>query len=204
MRPVPFAPRHAPGVRPEFRAEIERVIAGMPPGILRVLEEEEYALVTGRTMLEAEPLLRGRAPRGYPPDATWANLSGGFQGGGSKRIVLAETYEDYDTGLTVFCPDVAEALRHEIGHALDQALGGASMASDFRAAYLLGQKRVEEWNLRDRLEYFLNETVDAGAEETFAELVAIISGGGAAGMDNLVRSTFHEALSVVNRILEGM
>lgn len=204
MLPFPFAPRHATGVRPDFRAEVERVLAGMPYGILRVLDVEGYALVTGRTMLEAEPVLRGQAPRGYPPDATWANLSGGFQGGGAKRIVLAETYEDYDTGLIVFCTDVAEALRHEIGHALDEALGGASTADEFRAAYLLGRKRADEWNLRDRLEYFLNETVDAGAEETFAELVAIMSGGGAAGMDELMRSTFYEALSVVTRILEGL
>jgi hypothetical protein len=176
----------------------------MPAGILRVLDEVGYALVTGRTMLEAEPGLHRQTPRGYPPDATWANLSGGFHRGSAKRIVLAETYEDYDTGLTVLCGDVAETLRHEIGHALDQALGGASTSDQFRSAYLLGRRRVEERNLRERLEYFLNETIDAGAEETFAELVAIVSGGGAAGMDELMRSTFGDALSVVNRILEAL
>jgi hypothetical protein len=130
-------------------------------------------------------------------------LSGGFQGS-ANRIVLAETYEDYETGLSVVCTDLAGVLRHEVGHALDRALGGTSASHDFRAAYLIGRLRVEEWNLRDQLEYFLNETVDAGAEETFAELVAIVTGGGAAGMDDLMRSTFDDALAVVNRIMEAL
>ena len=184
--------------------EVDRALVGMGRAVRAVLDKGGYALVTGVTVVAAEPGLARQRPRGYPPDATWENSRGGYLGGAAKRIVIAETYRDYDSGRSVRSTNVAGALRHEIGHALDDALDGASGGDGFRAMYLLDRIRLHERNLQDELAYFLNEDVNAGAEETFAELVAIACGGGAAGMDELMRSTFEGALAVVTQILEDL
>ncbi|MBD0319160.1 MAG: hypothetical protein ICV87_02430 [Gemmatimonadetes bacterium] len=204
MRPFPFSPRHTEGVGRAFRDEIDRAIAGLSRGVREILDWGGYALVTGLTVVDAEPGLAGQRPRGYPPDATWENSPGGYLGGTAKRIVVAETYRDYESDRFVPCTHVAGALRHEVGHALDDALGGVSAGVEFLSVYVRDRLRLRERNLQDELAYFLNEDLKAGADETFAELVAIACGGGAAGVDELMASTFEDSLALVKRILEDL
>ncbi|MBZ4194741.1 MAG: hypothetical protein LAE24_10615 [Candidatus Contendobacter sp.] len=72
-------------------------------------------------------------------------------------------------------------FRHEIGHALDDASGGLSNSFWFIAAYELDfEKLIMNVSMKDEMVrhfYYLQEG-QAGRRETFAELFAILIGGG--------------------------
>jgi hypothetical protein len=161
------------GTDDQFAKRVGAAYARIPDGVRALLDRSGYDVATCRQYLDLHPDLKGQTPRGYPAGSSEAAAQGVFEAE-DKRIVVPERPE------AVAAADPVGIVRHEVGHAFDDALGNYSQSKEFRDAYNrdLDKMNLEHLNglSEEQLEYYLQDH-GAGAQETFGELFCTAVGG---------------------------
>lgn len=157
-------------VSPEFRKKMLEEIAKLPEADRKLLANDGQRIVVAGKISEIEPSLKDVKPRGWPEGKTWDDADGAhFR---DKKIIAVT--ENTNAGKTKRAEGV---LRHEVGHAIDQALKDFSQSPEFKAAY---DKDVEKLSPFDRAkQQYLLQTGEAGTQETFADVYGAINGASA-------------------------
>ena len=158
----------------------QKAFEQLPLAVKQLLMKNHDEIVTADTLPDA-----GKAfwslwltmhlnphPRGYAAGATWENTSGFSDG---SKTVMAHRYKSSHDGYMHVDDRVEGTVRHESGHRVDDALGLFSDSGEFKKAY---EEDIAKITPSDRanLDYFLQK--EGGRSETFAELFAIMNGGG--------------------------
>lgn len=160
----------------DFQDRVQQTYKAMSPEVQKIVDgHSKIESVTKVT--DALPELKNQKPRGWPPGSTWDSVDGAYSPS-RKAIVVAEEVRDTNQNW-VKSRRMEPVLRHEVGHAVDDALGGFSKTQPFKDAY---DADVPGINKADQatLEYFL-QPGDAGRSEAFAESVANKNGGSTGG-----------------------
>jgi hypothetical protein len=174
-------------VSDEFLRRTQDATQTIPAHVWSGLHQAGWSVKLAQFVTDADPALRGAQPRGWPEGSTWENTDA-VHLPAARTLVFAEKRRDR-AGRVVESTRIEGVLRHEIGHAFDQASGrGAAMRSStpaFLAAYVADARRIPALD-RGQLGYYLQRGA-AGRQETFAEAFAILLGGGS---DEPHRETF--------------
>ncbi len=174
-RPEPDKKNRIPienrGASKEFQEKVQKDLDNLPEGVRKLLIANGTKIVIGGTVSDAKPELKNVRPRGWPPGSTWDNADGLYSPG-DKTVVIAEYRMDGDK--KVPSGRTAGVERHEIGHAVDHAMGDLSHSEEFDKAYQQDIAKLSAAD-RQRLTYLLQND-NAGKEETFAEIFAGING----------------------------
>jgi hypothetical protein len=142
----------------------------IPEQVLTNLMSAGYSVVIAPTILDAMPRRSGYSPRGYGDDANYDNAAALFKTD-SRQILIAEKLQ-----LSKNSPDyknndfATDAVRHELGHAVDCNAGYPSRRSEFKAAYDKDERKLSAFD-RNRFAYFL-QPGDSGRSELFAQFFA--------------------------------
>ena len=184
-------------VSPAFTWTVWASCQSLPPALLSQLQKRGWRIELVPSLADALPWLADAAPRGWPDGWTWKNVDA-VHLPSERRILFAEWRVARD-GRWVRCHRVAGVVRHELAHAWDAACrqtGSFSESSRFRLAYQREVARLPASVLR-RLGYFVQPT-DAGRQEAFAELAALVWGGGSSPhLATLLRQSFPQTMAVV-------
>lgn len=205
-------------VSPEFAQQMETVLQNLPVAERSLLARQGERLVVASTLGEAIPSLQG-TPRGHAPGTTFRNLDGVHSQGLS---VVAETFEVRGSPGVTGRPSAlrrAGVARHELGHAIDGAIGREMAAGDlltptsqrhysnsteFDQAYQRDLAGLDRLSPMDRmtLRYFL-QSGEAGRSETFAEAYGILRGGGCTAQPPRMQEIFRRAFPNTLHLVEG-
>ena len=184
-------------VSPAFTWKVWAACQTLPPTLIPELQRRGWRMELVPSLAETLPALADAAPRGWPNGWTWKNVDA-VHLPADKRILFAEWRVARD-GRWVRCDRVAGVVRHELAHAWDAACGSDGSFSGslrFRLAYEREVARLSASTLR-RLGYFVQST-DAGRQEAFAELAALVWGGGSSPhLAKLLRQSFPHTMAVV-------
>jgi hypothetical protein len=161
------------GASPEFRDRIQREVDKLSPGVRRLLEANGSKIIVGERMSGVYPELAGVRPRGWPPGATWDNADGLYNAE-EKTVVATEHRVELGSGQTVNNDRAQGVIRHEVGHAVDHALGGFSQTDEFKQAYDRDVALMTP-EQKARRQYLLQDG-NAGKSEAFAEVFGAING----------------------------
>jgi hypothetical protein len=176
LRPVRFSV--VSPVSDEFVRRAETATQLIPAHVWSGLEHSGWSVQVARFVTDAAPALRGVQPRGWPAGSTWEN-SDAVHLPGARTLVFAELRRDRQ-GRVVESSRIEGVMRHEIGHAFDQASGPGkllrSSSPAFVAAYAGDVRRIAAAD-RKQLAYYLQRGAP-GRQETFAEAFGILLGGG--------------------------
>lgn len=113
-----------------------------------------------------DPTLATAQPRGWAEGKTWNDSDGGYMAVKKTAVVAENTTK----GISQRC---AFVLWHELGHALDHALGNYSHSTAFNSAYQDDCRDLDAQQQKE-LAYFLQED-NAGKEEVFAEIYGALN-----------------------------
>jgi hypothetical protein len=190
-------------VSDEFRGVLEQTLAQLPDVLTQKIKDSDYRLRFGATLLDIRPDLKGKTPRGWPPGSTFEHVDG-LHDPDERQICI---FEYFKRGLTatryVKNTHADGVFRHEIGHLLDRLFGGLSAQERFRAAYERDLERLlSQEDLFDECSYYVQDGI-VGRKEAFAELFAILMGGGAA-RNAPVKMAFANALIALRAELEEL
>lgn len=185
--PAPAAPKpafafEAVGNLPARDADrLRATVEAMPAPVLATLERAGVRFVVGEKFADLDAGLARETPRGWPAGLTWAN-SDGIHMPGRKTVAAFTTHVEPHGGRPVPSPRVEGVLRHETGHAFDDAIGGASFYNDdWTRAYRQDVAAIGPADAAG-LAYYLQRGA-AGPQETFAELFGQLLGGGSRPTD---------------------
>ena len=187
----------------EFRATLEQTLAQLPTVLVQRIKDSGYRLRFGTTLLEMRPDLKGKTPRGWRPGSTFEHVDG-LHDPDEQQICIFEYFKS-DLTATSYTKNTRAAgvFRHEIGHLLDRLFGGLSDQERFRTAYERDLEYLfSQEDLFDECSYYVQDGI-AGRKEAFAELFAILMGGGAA-QNAPVKAAFANALAALRDELEGL
>ena len=184
-------------VSPAFTWTVWASCQSLPPALLPQLQRRGWRVELVPSLAEVLPGLSDAAPRGWPAGWTWKNVDA-VHLPAEKRILFAEWRVARD-GRWVRCHRVTGVVRHELAHAWDAACypqGSFSESPQFRFVYEREVARLPA-SIRRRLGYFVQPT-GAGRQEAFAELAALVWGGGSSPhLEKLLRQSFPRTLAVV-------
>lgn len=193
-----------PGVPPEHTRALEKKLAEVPPGVLQALTNQGYKIIACPTNTDAIPELKGKTPRGWPEDTTFDNSDGTHDN--VRRVILAPYRVKQGND---FVPvDREDVVVHQIGHALDHALGKLSNSPEFQKAFKADmQKLAEKGFMTDRekmiYDYFNqkdgpDKNERPGSEEAFASLFGMVLTGPENPEDRVpFEKNFPETIKVV-------
>lgn len=148
-------------------------VASLPPPVQRLLVENGRKFIVANSLIDADPELSGKHPRGWPESSVWEDV-GGVHNRRTKKAIVAR-----------FDPTPAHTALHEIGHALDDALGRPLFTDEPENVEALSRDRywiriheqavasgaMGRW--RKWHSYYV-QPGDAGPQEWFAEVMADI------------------------------
>lgn len=195
-------------VTDEFHQKLDRALMDLPTEVRRLLKDKGIKVVIGDTIGQISPSKIGVQPRGWEIGMTWENADGFYD---ARKKIAAVTERLKDRHGNIIDSNRGDGvLRHEVGHAVDEALGHYANSSDFQIAYQADKANIEAnftANEKQRLEYFLQETngnATAGRSEAFAEVFGIIHGGGSSYHNiGLIKRAFPHTWKVIeNRLAE--
>jgi hypothetical protein len=160
-----------PELTPDFIANVKAALSHMPPNILQTLRSSSCKIILTPTMIDKYPELKNEKPRGYDAGGSYKNCPAMFSNG---CVLVCEYYFDSDRNQWKRQPDPANALRHEVGHALDDYLGHISEQQIFISAYREDFAKLSAGDKHDLSYYCYND--DGAHSETFAELTSLVLG----------------------------
>jgi len=149
--------------------------AFLPEADKALLEQFRFSItVQHHSVAAAIPAeLVDTRPRGYPPGSTWRDVQGVYLAG-ERRIVVS-----VDEAGRVLNAGSINIFFHETGHAIDHALGMASLTDEFRAARAADfaverpQGALSGEYFRTVAEGGAQESVEGALSETYAEAYAL-------------------------------
>lgn len=166
--------RGNPGASDAFREQIQKQVDQLPAGVRRLLEANGTKIVVGDKVSGVYPELKGVQPRGWPPGSTWDNADGLYSPGDKTAVVTERRVDD---GKDVKNERAEGVFKHEVGHAVDHAMGNFSQTDEFKEAY---DKDVANLSAADKAKLaYLLQPGNAGKSETFAEVFGAINGSSA-------------------------
>lgn len=197
-------------VRPSqnFTDKIDRAFLDLPPEVRQLLKSKGYRMVIGDNVVDVKPSLKGVEPRGHGPGAKWDYVEG-FQDPVQKIAVVTEHFENRNDGKIMETQRAEGVMRHEVGHAVDGALGDFSTSKKFGDAYSEDIAAIDK-NMsaaeKAQLEYFLQAgNGNAGQSEAFAELFGILQGGGCAKWnEKLIKKAFPKTIAAIEKRLQEL
>jgi hypothetical protein len=159
-----------------------------------------YQLKFGPTLLALRPDLRNVRPRGHTSGKTFEHVDG-FHDPATKQIYVFE-YLKPDVLATAYARNTrAEAVfRHELGHAFDRASGDLSESPWFILAYEHDLDSITLEETIEQYQYYLQSGI-AGHRETFAELLAVLMGGGP-DRHVILKAVFTETCAALKKFLQ--
>lgn len=188
----------------QFFRDAKATYDALPEGVRKLLKDKGFYLVVvpNVTHKNGLPELAGKTPRGWPPGTTWDNADG-LQTG--KKILVSE-YRQTATGKWEKNTRIGGVVRHETGHALDEALGDGtkkySDSNEFLEAYEKDVARLTK-EQKDQLGYFLQAA--GGRQETFADVFALLSGGPCNEIRRaLLTAAFPHVQALIKKKLESL
>lgn len=178
-------PIEAKSVTKEFAEKIERAyMRDIPEHIRTRMEAAGYKirLAPYMTHPDARPELAGVRPRGWPEGTSW-DQADGAHAGSLKQILVCENI--IVNGTRVPSRRVEGVMRHEYGHAVNRVYGARgqrfSDSAEFEAAYardVIGMTAADKVKVQ-----YLLQPGEAGRDECFAEVFALLTGGPCNGDD---------------------
>lgn len=184
VEPPPLAPTA------DFTRRVTDTYNQIPQNVRDALDKDGVKVVSTDKVTDVMPELKGDKPRGWPPGSSWDDVDGAYDVGG-KRIIVAERQNQSKPGGN----NIEGLTRHETGHAVDH-LKNLSDTKEFRDAYDKEKAKVPKPD-SDTLKYFLQKD-EAGRQEAFAEIFAIINGGATnPTRESLLKKYFPETIKVV-------
>lgn len=165
----------APGAA--FVKAMQDVVDALPPVVHQVLRAANVTPVACKTLTGAYKELKGVTPRGWPAGTTWDNADGACYGG-DKPTVAARYRDEWNGNQWADSNRSAHVMRHEIGHAYDQAAGFPSRSQSFRDAYAADVAAADLGGGASKIDSYFLQPGDAGPSEAFAQLVSRAVGGG--------------------------
>ncbi len=188
------------GATPEFARIIQGQVDKLPSEIKTLLKENGVHIVIADTVPGFRPALKGGTPPGWPNNMTWENADGFYSP--DEKIALV-TERLVDEGVTIKSNRAKDVFSHEIGHAVDFAMGDLSLSDEFKEAY---QQDLAKLSLMDRDRHsYLLQAGDRGIRETFAEVFGALNGSSSNPYqaNDLLRSFPHVA-AYLRCKLDGM
>jgi hypothetical protein len=182
---------------PEHAERVKDAAEGLDDNVKRFLSKRGYGFIAADKVVDIRAKYGydpNEIPNGYPKGWTWQNADGTVL----KREHLIVVAEHVKSGPWVKSDRVEGVLRHETGHAVDDALGNYSHSAEFMTTY---QKEAMSMppEIQKRLSYVLQSGY-RGYEEAFAEFFAIVEGGSArAQWEPLLRQYCPKTLALVER-----
>lgn len=185
----------------EFIDEGKKIIESLPDNVVKWVEKAKIEIAFAEHTTKARPDLKGVRPRGWADGMTWDSAEGFYSHGGkNKKQLLVAQNVSYDKGKT-FRPGrpIADVLPHELGHAVDDAIGGASNTPEFIKAHMTDVSKLEGY-AKMSSGYFMQKG-KAGRSETFAELFGHHIGG---NLSKNINKRFPESRKVMLQILKDL
>lgn len=169
-------------VSPEFREQVLDTIKAMPPAVHQLLHDKGWQIEVGSRFLEVAPHMANRHPPGRVRGTSYDTVGGmSYPHSNPPKIYLAENVLDDEDGRWHKNGKALGDLRHEIGHAVDDALGRPSERGAFARAHRADVAALDDDDADD-LSYYAGTTDNRGPREAFAETFAVTFGGGCRGM----------------------
>jgi hypothetical protein len=187
----------------KFISKMDRAFLNMPPEVRQLLKSKGIKMVIGDSIPAIDPTMKGQEPRGHGTGAKWDYVEG-YYDPYNKIAVTTEHYESSYSHDIVETRRAEGVMRHEVGHAVDDAMGRFSEKKEFMDVYSKDKARIDQ-NLsaadKKKLDYFLQADT-AGPSEAFAELFGILQGGGCnKTQEELIRRAFPETIRVIEERL---
>ncbi len=162
-------------VTSDFSQDVRRQVLTIPTKLLAELQRRGGRICLTPRMADKLPVYQNTRPRGWDDGFTGKNVDGLFDG---KDVIVCEYTSRIDDELSMARNNrVGYLVRHELGHAFDHYWRGLSATEEFRHTYLLDLGQMDSDEREGELAYF-TQKANAGASECFAELFAIMVGGG--------------------------
>lgn len=191
--------RQAGDLDETFLKEAQAARASIPAPLWRIFQRHGWRVHLTASVVDAAPFLRGVHPRGWPVGATWENADAVHLP--QHRMVIVASHRLNRKGERVRAHRVGGVLRHELGHAIDVALGGGrvrlSDTTEFRDCYFSDLERMQSRS--ESLAYYARNG-ESGPTETFAELLADRYGGGS---DTAKAQSLRQTFIDTRRFLSG-
>jgi HPt (histidine-containing phosphotransfer) domain-containing protein len=186
---------------------VAKAVDKLPPSVRQLLEDKGAKIVLDHKLTDYDPSLSGVRPRGWK-SGTFENCEGVFVGRtlGPDEAVVAEYRVSQATGKEVRTTREQEVVRHEVGHAVDKALGlpwrPFSQSPEFQTAYQSDLAQIPS-SLKSRLDYYVQPSnPEGGASEAFAQLFAALHGGaGDASKTQMILQHFGRTAEVIKRAM---
>lgn len=155
-------------VSPEFQQRMLQQIQLLPEADRRQLAEAGIRVIIAGRVTDAEPSIANERPRNWPSRSTQEDADGIYLGD-QRAVVVAEHTRRGPNNRA------EGVLRHEVGHALNDALGNFSESREFVQAYQEDVARMDRTQ-RARLSFWL-QARGAGRDEALADVYAALRGG---------------------------
>lgn len=176
--------------------EVENVLKSLPKGVVDKLNAHGVKAVVAGTLGDTLPQILHLHPRGWPAGATWENVDGVYDS--SKKLAVAASAYTNLAGKMVLSGRPGGVMRHELGHAVDDALGRASRSADFMKAYRADVAKIPTVD-HGKYKYYL-QPGSAGPSEAFAEIFGHHFGGGSGYQD--LRTVFPNTYRVLKKLIK--
>jgi PPM family protein phosphatase len=181
--------RKLDGASERFYLETKATYDALPSDVRELLAMHGYEIVVARRGVDAFPEMSGEQQRGWR-EGTSVENNGAFLRHRDKVIAMVERAHDYDLDqwgvvnavnlLTYKTGNNIAILRHEVGHAVDHALGYFSRSEVFHDAYQKDLANLSDEQKAEFDYYVQLDTPGAGQSEALADLFAHILGGSSA------------------------
>lgn len=181
---------------PEFQQKAWDEIRKLPEADRKLLADKGTTYAIGGKMSDIDPSLAGVQPRGWPPGKTWDDADGGFNSEKNRISVTEKTNSGPSTR-------TEGVVRHETGHAIDQALSQFSHSETFQKAYDQDVAKLSDGE--KSLKGYLLQQNKAGQEETFAEVYGAMNGSSSNPRDTqgVLKDFPNVAEAIKKRLAEG-
>jgi hypothetical protein len=170
---------HLPTPDSLFLTQIRESLNTVPDELKQIVARSGWHIEAVRLVVTGAPELRGQYPSGWPTGSAWENADA-VHLPDQKRILVA-THRFNTRGELVPTHRVAEVVRHELGHAIDRALGDGESGFSDEAKFQRDHREdclVMKNSSRKAMSYYARRQSRASRQEAFAELFAIRYGGG--------------------------
>jgi len=149
-----------------FVTEARNDFETLPENVRRLVADSGNKIVLSGKISDLD--LSGPNSGGRPAASTAADKYESRYDARNKQIIVAENYYDAQKGQYVKNTHLDRDLKHEVGHAVDDALGGMSRTDDFRNAV---DRDVAQMSPANQ-ERFNRDLANGGKtyEEVFADL----------------------------------
>lgn len=189
----------------EFVGKVKEALGKVPAKVLDRYAANGGKVKVGETVVKMLPHLDGQHPRNWRGGATWKSADGVYDDVNGAAI-SAESHKVIGSDQMVKSARPAGVMLHELGHGVDEKLGGnvhLSRTPEFVEAYKLDARAVRAAGKDRQYSYYL-QPGDAGRQEAFAETFAQMHGHGAAYWDDKFLDHWPNVRKVIEAKLGGV